>query len=412
MPDPEGDDNAPLPEGEWIEIQNLEEFEIDLAGYYIQDNFGRKLHIGNTNVIGTTEIEDYKVIYVNGFSGLLNNEGFERVKLYNQNGNLIDSMSYGSSQEDTSWALIEDSWFKSKPSPGKPNPKTIENTELNSIINIEKIYLGIDNKAKWGDNLRIKLNIYKGNTSKESVQAWLFKKTRTVSKRTRVNVHKRFEEQIYTIPIQINPNCKQTHEDGDYNLIVTGLGTETEKKIKISGINSAFCEKSIIEKDFTYELIESPLTISPGKSFDTVVRITNNLNKIQKFDVWTQIKKGKNVFSTRGKENAINIEIPPSGSITLTLNNFIDKAEQGVYDLNINLLKSNQKRPKRITTEVQIMNDKDSFVESEINLNEEPGDKITGNIVYESKSIIQRKLPLYFLVFVVGLIATYGITRK
>ncbi|MFH1592517.1 MAG: lamin tail domain-containing protein [Candidatus Woesearchaeota archaeon] len=414
LPDPEGYDNAPLPNGEWIEIHNLEDFEIDLSGFHIQDEAEHKLYISDSNVIATTKIKEfeYKTIYTNGFSGLLNNEGFERVKLYDSDGYLVDSMSYGNAQEDTSWALIDEVWLKSKPSPGKENPKTEEDTELDSIIKIEEIYIGTDDKAKWGDNLRIKLNIYKGNTSKYSVQAWIYRETKTVSKRTRVNVHKSFEEQTYTLPIQIHPNCKQTYEDGEYTLIITGLGAETEEKIKISGINYALCEKTSQEKDFSYELIESPSLISSGENFDTTIRITNNLNKIQEFDVWTQVKKGKKTISKKNKESATTIEIPPQGSINLRFDNLVDTSEEGIYDLDINILKSQQKTPKRITTELEVLANKNPPIESEINLNEEPENQITGNVAFESKTIKQRKLTLYFLMFAVGLIAVYGATRK
>ncbi|MEK6922375.1 MAG: lamin tail domain-containing protein [Nanoarchaeota archaeon] len=413
LPDPVGDDNALLPKGEWIEILNLEDFEIDLEGFILRDNSGKELHISNTNVIDSTKIKssDYLVIYVNGFSGLLNNEGFEEIKLLDQNENIIDEISYSNSQEGVSWAFIEKVWYPSKPTPGKDNPKSIEKTELNSYIKIENVYLGQDNKAKWGDNLRIKILVYKGNTSRESVQAWFFKGSETISKRTRLNVHDKFEEQEYTIPIQIDPNCKENLDDGDYTLIVSGLGTETTKKIKISGINSALCEQASSPKEYVYEVVELPSSIFSFESFDAVIRITNNLNKIQKFNLWTQVNNGKKIISKKDKNSAVNVEIPPASSANVRLNNVVDVDEEGMYKLSINILPENKKTPKRIESEIEIIN-KPGVSESETNLNEGSKGLVSKEIIYKSKTAIQKRIPIYILILVIGLIATYAYIRR
>jgi len=41
-----------------------------------------------------------------------------------------------------------------------------------SSLEINKIYLGSDNKAEWGDQIRVNVNIYKGDETKKSIQLW------------------------------------------------------------------------------------------------------------------------------------------------------------------------------------------------------------------------------------------------
>jgi len=416
MPNPPGEDNATMPNGEWVEIHNLENFEIELAGFFLKDDFGRRLYISNAHVINSTRINknDYLVIYANGFSGLLNNEGFEMITLNSQSGNTIDSMSYDNSQEGTTWALIDSLWLKSNPTPGRQNPRRI-NIKLNSDIKIDKVYLGVDEKAKWGDTLRIKLKIYKGNTSQESIQARIFKDSDTVSKRTTFDAIKRFEEQTITIPVQIYQNCDRKYKDDNYELIVNGLGIEAKEKIKISGINPAFCESESKQKDFLYELIEAPTTIELGKNFDTLLKITNNLDTKQKFTVWAQIKKDQKIVTQKDKDNVRIFDIPSAGSTNIKLNNLVDNIETGIYELNVNILPENKKRPKSITTRIEVIgnNDKKNNIpEPKSNLNEEFENETSNHSIFESKSTKQRKLSFYILVLAIGMMSVYGITKN
>ncbi|MEK6934690.1 MAG: lamin tail domain-containing protein [Nanoarchaeota archaeon] len=260
LPDPKGDDNAEMPNGEWIEIYNEEGFEIDLSGFYLEDLFGHTLFISETNTLDTiVNPKGYLVVYVNGFSGLLNNEGFEEISLFSNEGILIEDISYGSSREEVSWSLVEDKWILSLPTPGEENPEKEEEIRLDSKLEIEKVYLGSDEKAKWGDNLRFKLKIYKGDTTKQSVQAWIKKGSETVTKRSRVNVEERFFEYPVTLSLQIDPNCDNEYKDGRYDIIVQGLDTEDTKSVEIFGINEKFCEQPKVRELLTVNVDKKDL---------------------------------------------------------------------------------------------------------------------------------------------------------
>ncbi|MEK6836010.1 MAG: lamin tail domain-containing protein, partial [Nanoarchaeota archaeon] len=85
LPDPIGQDDASMPTGEFIELYNSGDNDLDLSGLYFLDEANHKLIIDNTHAT-TTIIQgnSFLVIYVNGFSGLLNNDR-DKIKLYYSN---------------------------------------------------------------------------------------------------------------------------------------------------------------------------------------------------------------------------------------------------------------------------------------------------------------------------------------
>jgi len=252
LPDPEGYDNAPMPEGEWIELFNYGEKEINLIGLILKDDANHKLIItGTTTTKETIEPQEYLAIYMNGFWGFLNNNGFEEITLLTELEEEITQITYYDSKEGNSWSLIGDFWKITKPSPNQENID--EDIEKNSKIRINKAYLGSDNQAKFGDNLRVRLDVYKGNTTKEEVRIYIKGNDEKISKITRFKISNVYTNHTLTVPIQIFPNCNSKYKDGIYKIIVEGLEEASEELIEIRGITNNLCgkvvETKIIDKD-------------------------------------------------------------------------------------------------------------------------------------------------------------------
>ena len=245
LPNPQGNDDAPMPEGEWIELKNLDNQMIDLEGFYLKDKANHKISITETTTY-STEIETFLTVYTNGFFGFLNNgNGTEIITLHDKNGVPLDEVSYGSSSEGISWSKTGNIWRQTTPTPNEENEQN--QTKFNSELKIEKIYTGRDNRVKFGENIRVRLTIYRGNTSKTSISAWIEKSGEKISKRTRFNINKKFEEKDITIPIQIFPNCNKKFSDGEYTLVVEGLNEEDKNTIDIQDITKNLCEKQKCE---------------------------------------------------------------------------------------------------------------------------------------------------------------------
>lgn len=134
LPNPVGPDKAKKPHGEWIELYNKGNADIDVAGWVLYDNNdGHELYITpeNTNTGNTLlPVGGFLVVYRNGDSGFaLNNIGGDSVRLYNgeinKGAKLIDSYTYTiNALEGKSFARIpdgSDNWQDPLPTPGEPN---------------------------------------------------------------------------------------------------------------------------------------------------------------------------------------------------------------------------------------------------------------------------------------------------
>lgn len=105
LPNPEGyeygfdfgTDSSDMPQGEWVELYNNSDFDMDLAGWYIWDASGsetNKIFITGENTYPAGTIigaKSWLVVYMN--KAVLNNTG-DTVKLFDGAGRLVDSRAY------------------------------------------------------------------------------------------------------------------------------------------------------------------------------------------------------------------------------------------------------------------------------------------------------------------------------
>jgi|GEM_PF-3382693 len=136
MFNPLGDDRGDWLEGEWIELYNQGDQEMDLKDWIIQDSAGWQIQLLPENCDGNNDITDggetsipakgYLLAFTRG-RAIFNNSG-DSVYLLNNEGILIDQVSYpGSSIEDLTYGRLPDGseeWVRSLlPTPLQPNLK-------------------------------------------------------------------------------------------------------------------------------------------------------------------------------------------------------------------------------------------------------------------------------------------------
>lgn len=120
--------------------------------------------------------------------------------------------------------------------------------QKDSSLKIEKIY---NKDIKYGDQLSIRIIVYKGDTRKKEIKLYI----NDLTKETKVLLSNRFTNYTLTLPLQINPRCYD-NSSGDYNVIVEGLNTKDSKRIEISGYNIALCQKiKVIEEKITQKAV-------------------------------------------------------------------------------------------------------------------------------------------------------------
>tara|TARA_Y100000310_G_scaffold332444_1_gene408037 strand:+ start:13062 stop:15287 length:2226 start_codon:yes stop_codon:yes gene_type:complete len=422
LPNPEGDDT----EGEWLELYNSGSFDLNLKGLELKDDSSRNIIIADVNTESNTTIsaEGYKVVYTGGVYGFLNNDGFEEISLY-YGDSLIDAVSYSSSTEGNSWSLSGTSWNLSMPTPGVANAEN--NSGKDSIFNIEKIYdLGSYNRAKFGQTIRAKVNIWKGDDTKNSISLWVEdEKGHRISKHSKASIYTKYTSHDLALPVQIYPNCDENYEDGNYTLKIgwtSGYKVKDSYNFSIRGISNDVCvgkEKPKEEKAkrFVYELVSAPDKILAGKEFKAEVKLVNNENRLHNITIWSYVYRGPKCYSGIREENKKELILPRNGEVIETLKNKVKEAEPGDYKLRIMIIKDVQKTPYIITGDISIVSP-DENNESKLSigkLDEKTGllmidvpedneaalqSKKVPRIVYESTSAASSKLIPYFMIFI------------
>ncbi len=301
---------------------------------------------------------------------------------------------------------------------------------LESSLSIESIQdLGSDKKAKFGQTIRVKVNVYKGDTTKNSIALWIEdKKGNRLSKQSKINIPEKYTNSILTVPIQIKPNCDGKFKDGGHTIIISGLDAENEKEIKIEDVDSSLCKtikteekKKASSGNLVYELIEAPGEISVGRKFDVVLRMDNNNENDIDIKVWSYVYRGSKSYSGEREENKKEFVLKGMSSDVVELSNIVPEAEPGDYKLKVWINKDNQKTNKGITNDIKIINEKielerallpDDIIGNPVE------NKITafvvkeGEFTYKSTSEKARDLVFWFLFFLFAFLTLILVWRR
>lgn len=141
LPNPSGNDDALMPDGEWVELFNRSNTDsYDLTGWYLTDyDPSHRLSISAQNTVSSDPTtqgliigpQEFLVVYRNGnpLFSLGDDATGDQVNLYNAEGFLIDGQDYNSATNDIvlenkSFARFPDGsdyWFDPVPTAGKHN---------------------------------------------------------------------------------------------------------------------------------------------------------------------------------------------------------------------------------------------------------------------------------------------------
>jgi len=171
LANPKGDDS----EKEFIELKNLNNFDVDLLNWYLQDSSNRKFKISSK-----IPKNGFLLIFRKESKIALNNSNGDCVKLFQPDGTLIDSVCYSEEVlEDVSFSRNNKGEFEWTEilTPGKENeikrpnqkPKAQIFIEKEKILSGEEIYFdGSDSFDPDGDNIKFFWDFGDGN-KKEGV---------------------------------------------------------------------------------------------------------------------------------------------------------------------------------------------------------------------------------------------------
>jgi methionine-rich copper-binding protein CopC len=133
FPNPFGDDDK-----EFIELYNESEKDIDISKWKVKDD----TKTGKYIFPDKTEIKSggYIVVYKEKFKFALDNTGEEKVYLFDEKGEDVDTISYKNSIEGSSYNYSSEEWYWNiLPTPGEKNSEKSKPKEYSSKIRINEI---------------------------------------------------------------------------------------------------------------------------------------------------------------------------------------------------------------------------------------------------------------------------------
>ena len=254
---------------------------INLENYVIQDgnsedSLGLLQFTNSSYALIVEEGFDYAGINASVYSaGItignnLNNDGDMIIIKYSQ-GDIIDVMHYyselGAYDNGMSLCKITNLWKECISTPGREN--WVGRVSNVSYLGIDRIYLGDNRKARFGETLKVRVIAYKGDTSKYNLDLYVVDgNNKQISKRSEINVEEKFTNYTFMVPLQIEPNCNMKISNGTYKVILKGLDALDTEEIEIDGITESLCEaislqekasleKTFIQSDLNYDGTEN-----------------------------------------------------------------------------------------------------------------------------------------------------------
>lgn len=321
LPNPTGNDDAPMPAGEYIEIYNPSESQIDLEGYYFLDAQQNKLTISQNTTLDTTTIQpnSLKVIYRNTNTKFSLNNDKDTIYLYDTQSNLIDSVSYNQTKENLSVSKIDGVWTLSPPTPGTPNKITQPTQEITQEdkscsynINIQSSDIFYQNKI----NFTLSIQKVSGPTSNILLKRHIKDKEE--------NIVKDYQDLVLLVPalkqLDYSPTLK---EEGEYTIYTsaTPLDCKDNKTTKYTKSFKIILEQDQeenqeINKSSSIEILEiSPKNITFGETINIKFKVLKqntqkNLVTIYLFDKNKKQITQKVSLNLFEKDYEITLELP------------------------------------------------------------------------------------------------------
>jgi len=274
------------------------------------------------------------------------------------------------------------------------------------------------NSAEFGDIVKAEIDVYRGNTAKYALYAYVEDDGEKVSEKSTVHIKTKFVNQTIMIPIQLKPNCDGQYNDGKYDVVIEGLDLSDSEEIKIEGITSSLCKESSTttsssesesSKKFEYEIASKPNEIEIGSSFETEVKLTNNDDEDYDIEIWSYVYNGNKCYSGEREENKESFNLKAGETETVTLENTVNEASPGEYSYKVKIRKNDQKTTNDITETLKLVSEaKDSNASVLENLHKEKGliPFASEAIVYESTSFKSKQIIPYLFILALVLLVS------
>lgn len=305
---------------------------------------------------------------------------------------------------------------------GKP-PRETSSIDIINILDI-----GADREAKFGQSIRARLSVYKGNTNKESIDLWIEDNNgNRLSKQSRTGLESKYTNYSLTIPIQIIPNCDAKFDDDEYTLKASGLDSEDEHDVEIKGLTNSLCEElqepqAKREKSFEYSITDFNELAYPKKEFSTKVMLDNNNDKDMKLKIYSYVYRGSKSYSGERDDNMKELVLKANSLQIVALENIVPEAQPGNYKFKVIINKDNQKTNSELTKDIVIRENSINNNPNANSINEKSSSNsgtnminsnmLNNGIVYESSTEKAKNLVPVFLIILSVMLNIALISRR
>ncbi len=215
-------------------------------------------------------------------------------------------------------------------------------------------------KAAWGEQIRVQVRAYKGDSSRKVISLWAEQGGKKVSRETTFSLDEKFKNLSLTLPVQLLEVCDVQGKDGKATLVVEGLGERAERSLEITGAEDVTCRAASSESSsakFSLEVIPLPSRASPGSVVPVTVIIQGD-GKLHSLEAWVFAYRGSKCYSCQGKERDANMQrrqISANGLETFSFPLVLDEEmEDGEYKVKVQVRKDGQKTLREATTTFQV----------------------------------------------------------
>lgn len=374
---------------EWIELYNPFNETINLTGWKISDRnsnnlsqeYNRTIIFFDQTILGPY---DFFIIAKNkenfsyywdvscpiAQSNFILNNGPEIIRIYSNNGSLEDEVYYNSSfggngDGNSIQRINSTSWCAAAPTPGMVNNCSQQEPPQQQESSIE--ITDAPDDAKFGEEIDIELEMYRGNTSKYAVYIYVEKEDgEDVSDKETLHLDEKFTN--YTEQVTLTLDCE--NESGNYIIVAEGLNERAEREIELDACHENQEENQSTENpgesegttigDFTYALT-IPNTIFLEQEFPVQVKITSQSEQEQEFLIWSYVYIASKCYSCSTEEtresNAKSVIVSPGSFADVELKNIVQEVSGAIardYKLKIKVLQQGLKTPKEFTYNITL----------------------------------------------------------
>ncbi|MBI2102795.1 lamin tail domain-containing protein [Candidatus Woesearchaeota archaeon] len=315
--------------------------------------------------------------------------------------------------------------------------RSYASSSLNSTLSIESISLGSDKKARWGDQLPLRLTIYKGNESKNEIRVWAEQDNEKVSRITSFLLTEKYHLSTLTIPLQLDSNCNKKYSSGEIVVVVEGFAQRAEKIIPVSDLSSSLCKtiNTAVSNTSSPTSRAASITLEVPSSVHVgdVLRVTAHLKGASTSSPPLSYRLSGYVYNGRKCYSCFNNTWETDADAkTILLDSNEEKKQdillkidpgikEGKYMVKARFLQEGLKNPKEKTAEIYVLSPPSENTVSTLNsssppllstINPPPSETLasssnpappvhlppSGVIVYESTAAKSQKAIPYFLI--------------